>query len=202
MTGKEIHRLSWPHGTCTNDNYELKLLQASVAGSLNHQYTKPEGDLHGYTYTEQGCRTACLQRLIWQECRCLDLKSRNLFDYINGSMICGALGSADMDKFLENYAEYRYKLKCFDDISKLISKECTIFHKMIEDLACAKKVKEKYTERRISGQSQCHCPPACHIYEYEVSVTQSAWPAPGPEAHSAYLQLISDDLYARGFRFV
>ena len=44
--------------------------------------------------------------------------------------------------------------------------------------------------RIFTGLVQCSCPPACHSYDYELSMSSSPWPAGGPETQSAYHDLI------------
>ncbi len=62
---------------------------------------------------------------------------------------------------------------------------------MVNDLACAKEVKQKYAERRLTGESICSCPAACHTFDYEFSVSQAKWPSPGYETSYAYDKLIT-----------
>ncbi len=40
----------------------------------------------------------------------------------------------------------------------------------------------------------CDCPSACHSYEYDLSISQSAWPATGIETDTAYVKLIEQGL--------
>ena len=44
------------------------------------------------------------------------------------------------------------------------------------------------------GEHVCDCPSACHSYEYDLSISQSAWPATGIETDTAYVKLIEQGL--------
>ncbi len=141
-----------------------------------------------YMYTSQSCRSACLQRLIWERCHCLDLKLKLPFPDIDGKLLCGALGEKEMDILLnlsQNLPKSD-KERCLFNLSQVISDNCSHIHKIINDLYCVKAVKDDYKKREWLDESLCTCNPACHSYEYDITISDSPWPAPGPETHAAY----------------
>ncbi len=187
IAGKEVIRLPWPYGSCTDTDYELKLLRESVSKLHGYKRTNFAEDGHS-AYSQQQCQSACLQRLILKECKCLDLKSRLPFPDIEGKLLCGTLGEAGMDMLLNgdkyNTGNCHYEL---------IDDKCNFLHKMINDLACVKKVTDMFNEEKVSGDSECNCPAACHSYEYIMTVSQSKWPASGFETDAAYMKFVEDE---------
>ncbi len=161
IAGKEILRKPWPYGTCTNTDHELKLLRGSVSMLYSDRDVNFDEDEQA-SYSRQQCRSACLQRLIWQECKCLDLKSRLPFADVEGKLICGTLGETDMD-MLMNDDKYTGQ-RCAKDM-------CPILHKMINDLACVKRVTDTFNKKKLSGETDCMCPEACYSYEYVMTVS-------------------------------
>ncbi len=196
VTGKEIIRLSWPYSACTNTNQEMQLLLNTLVKSLNYKAEYFE-DLKS-KYTQQQCRSACLQRHIFKRCSCLEFKMRNIFSNIEKSIFCGTLSVADTNILL-NVEQYD-RLTCFTNATELVSDKCNFLHKMINDTACVKQVKQEFTQKKLSGNMECDCPPACYSYEYFVSTSQSPWPNPGPETHAAYAQLVHNAQWSfKGF---
>ena len=185
ITGKEIIRLPWPYSECTEQDYELQLLRKIVASS-SLSYTPVSVDRKS-TYTQQDCRSACLQRIIWNECHCLDLQSRLPFGEGEEHLLCGAVGLEEMAMLMEPSDD---QLNCFRDLNELGSAKCSFLNKLINDLACVKNAKYNFVERRNLPGYQCSCPPACHSYEYQMSLSESPWPAAGLETHSAYRKLV------------
>ena len=187
LTGKETTRLPWPYSECTNTDYELSRLRQSVVQKLG--YT-PESSIadNQSTYTQQDCRSACVQQYIWQECHCLDLESRLPFENMEGNLMCGALAKSEMHMFLEE-AKFNRK-RCVMSVEELASGKCSFLHKLINDIACAHRAKRKYTNQKALGQVTCNCPPACHTYDYDVSISVTPWPADGFEMESAYETLV------------
>ncbi len=177
LTAKEIIRLPWPYSDCTHVDYEMQRLKESVERALGSvpKYQAEDNP----TYSQQECRSACLQRLIFEQCNCLDTQTRLPFNDINPSHLCIVLPLDEVHMFLE--PERYNKLGCFQDHDELISQNCSFLHRIINDLACVNRVKDKFKKRKLSGDSACHCPPACYSYEYEISTSQSLWPAPGYE---------------------
>ncbi len=194
ITGKEIIRLPEPYSQCTQNDYELQLLREKTISFLGKAIHLSGGDIYS-TYTPQDCRSACLQRLILEECHCLDLDSKLPFENINENL-CGALNQTGMNMLLE---PYKYdKQDCFENVTELgTSEKCSFLHKMIYDLACVAAVRKKYTDQTATGEIQCNCPPACHSYQYDMRISQSPWPAAGPETQAAYHDLvwIDEDKY-------
>ncbi len=186
VTGKEITRLPWPHSQCTNTNQEMQLLKKTLLKSLGYKDDYFQ-DLQS-KYTQQQCRFACLQRHIFKTCSCLEFKMRNVLSNIEESIFCGTLSVADTNIHL-NVEQYEKK-NCFINASELVSDKCSFLHKMITDMACVKQVKQEFTQKKLSGNMECDCPPACYLYEYFMSTSQSPWPTPGPETHAAYAQLV------------
>ncbi len=198
--GTEITRLSSPYTDCTFTDNEMKMLQENVARSLEYKPSGSKQDAGIYTYTQQQCRTACLQRKIFGECRCLDSFLDLPFDNINGSVLCGNLAKADMDIFL-NPESYN-KSQCFLNLTYLISDRCKFLHKMVEDLVCVKQVKERHDEETMSGKSKCQCPPACHSYQYDITISQALWPAAGVETQEVYYNLLEKDNFKQERSYV
>ena len=188
ISGKEIVRQSAPYSSCTHTNLESQLLREEVSQMLGYQPSKVKGD-KASIYTQYECRVSCLQRKIWRKCQCLSLDLTLPYKNIAGHLLCGTLGDRDMDVFLK--ADDSEKGSCFEEIEKLVSENCTFLHKMITDLACVREEKQKFTEKKLSGQSDCNCEDACYSYEYEVTISQSRWPSPGFETHAAYDKLIA-----------
>ena len=183
ISGKEIIRKPWPYSNCASFDYEMQMLQDIVSQSPGFSsYNNKDKGMD--KYNQQGCKSACLQRLIWLECGCFDLESRLPFDDIDGSHLCGSLTQTDMLKFLE---PGKFGLeRCFRYATELVTEKCNFLHKLIHDLACMEKVKESFNEQKLSGTSQCDCNVACHTYEYETSISQAKWPSAGYEADNAY----------------
>ncbi len=177
LTAKEIIRLPWPYSECTHVDYEMQKLQErvmSALGSVSNNQTEDNP-----TYSQQECQSACLQRLIFESCNCLDSETKLPFKDVDPSHFCMILQLHEVHMFLE--PERYNKRGCFHDPNEFISQNCSFLHKIINDLACVKRVKRDFTERKLSGDSACNCPPGCYTYEYEVSTSQSLWPAPGYE---------------------
>ena len=40
-----------------------------------------------------------------------------------------------------------------------------------------------------TGEHVCDCPSACHSFEYDLSISQSEWPAQGIEQDTAYIKV-------------
>ncbi len=188
LTAKEIIRLPWPYSDCTHVDYEMQKLQKRVERTLgsvpNYQAE------HNPTYTQQECRSSCLQRLIFEECKCLSTEIRLPFKNIDPSHLCMVLPLHEVQMFLE--PEKYDKLGCFKDRNEFMSQKCSFLHKIINDLACVDRVKSEFTRRKLRGNSDCDCGPACYTYEYEVSTSQSLWPAPGYEMSNMWDMFISD----------
>ncbi len=187
IVGKEVIRKPWPYGTCSDTDFELKHLRQSVARSLGYEKGDDEEEEEDYQpfYSEQDCRSACLQGLIWQECKCLDLNSRHPFPNVDGSLFCGTLGDAVMERVLNQFKDE--DLWCMRQ--SLLTDKCAFYHKIINDLACVKKITKMFNKEKLSGQFRCKCPPACYSYDYDLTVSQSPWPAPGFETEAAYKEL-------------
>ncbi len=183
ITGKEVIRLPEPYSSCVDKDYELEMLRENVKGSLKQT---PLRDRQS-TYAQQDCRSACLQRIIWAKCHCLDLQSRLPFGDVGDSLLCGALGSDEM-KMLMNPRDDQ--IDCFTNLTELSSAKCGFLHKIIEDLSCMKSVKYDFIDKKQLPEFKCSCPPPCYSYEYEMSISSSRWPAAGPEMHAAYRKLV------------
>ncbi len=191
ITGKEIKKLPEPYSLCTNTDPELMLLRESVLKAMPASYVPSSNAGHkmpaafmSYMYTSQSCRSACLQRLIWEKCHCLDLKSKLPFPDVDGKLLCGALGEQEMDILLN--PQKHNKGGCSSDLTEVISMNCSHLHKIINDLYCIKEVKRNYRHQKLLDESLCTCPPACHSYEYDIAISDAPWPAPGPETNAAY----------------
>ncbi len=165
ITGREVLRLPWPHGTCVNIDLELKLLRETVVGSRNYGSQKDnlfsEQNDEKSSYSEQDCQSACLQRQIWLQCKCLDFKSRLSFPDVDRKLMCGALGDEAMERLLTDS-------DCLAE--RIFTPDCAYSHKIIHDLACVKEVTERFNEKRLSGESDCICPPQCYSYEYDLTI--------------------------------
>ncbi len=198
IRGKEVIKLPEPHGACTSVDKELQLLRLSVAESLNHhgniQNNSEKTDDH-FSYSEQDCRSACLQRKIWRKCKCLDLKAKILFPNMDGDLLCGTLGKAGTEMIYSRESN-SYLIDCLRFPEGLLNNDkCTIFYKIINDLACAKEVTEVFNKDKLSGKSECDCAPPCYSYEYIVTTSQSPWPSPGFETEAAYNELANLDRF-------
>ncbi len=187
ISGKETIRLSEPHGTCTQTDYELNLLKEKTKTFLGQMLETFDKDTYS-TYSAQDCRSACLQSLVLDQCKCLDVESKLPFRHLN-NILCGTFNQTGMEILLN--PEVYDKEECFTDVTELAySTKCTFIHKMIDDLACVAAVKKRFREETASGEIQCLCPPACHSYEYDLSISQSPWPARGAETEAAYHDLV------------
>ncbi len=178
LTSKEIIRLPWPYSDCTHVDLEMQKLWELIRKALGFVPTDNQAEDHS-AYSQQECRSTCLQRLIFESCNCLDSKIRVPFNDIDPSHLCMILPLHQAHMFLE--PEGYDKLSCFNDLDEFISQNCSFLHKIINDLACVERVKIDFTERKLRGNAMCDCPPACYTYEYEVSTSQSLWPASGYE---------------------
>ncbi len=176
LTAKEIIRLPWPYSDCTHVDYEMQKLRKLLKRALGFVTTNNPAE-NNSAYSQQACRASCLQRLIFEECNCLDTEARLPFNDIDPTHFCMVLPLHEVDMFLE--PERYDKLGCFKDPGELLSKNCSFLHKIINDLACVDRVKVKFAVTKLRGNSDCDCPPACYTYEYQVSASQSLWPAPG-----------------------
>ncbi len=200
VSGKEITRLSSPYSDCTNTDYEMKMLRENVSQSLGFRLSLLDGDDGMSTYTQQQCRTACLQREIWGKCKCLDSFLDLPFKNLDSSVLCSNPAKTEMNIFLK--PESYNKSHCFRNLTDLISDGCRFLHKMINDLVCVKEVKEKYEERKMSGESECRCPPACHSYQYDMTISQALWPAAGIETQEVYYNLLEKDNFKQEKSYV
>ena len=167
ITAKEIIRLPWPYSDCVTVDYEMQKLKKNViklVGFIPDEVTS--GD--HYEYDQQECRSACLQNHILSECQCLDLESRLPFTDIQTNIhLCGALRPAEMTMLLKPGNK---TLGCLTTSSELLSANCSFLHKIINDLACVKRVKERFVEKKLSGTLDCHCAISCHSYEYDMNM--------------------------------
>ena len=190
ITGKEVIRKPWPYSSrCTTTDYELEKLRKSVAQAMDQDSNSSiteEDDMS--TYTQQDCRSACLQHQIWKTCNCLDIKARLPFSKRNNKLLCGALKEGHTEMLFN--PEKHGTQDCIKKASELISNKCSYLHKIINDLACVKQVREEFTKRKIRGETGCICPSPCYSYQYISSISQASWPAPGPETHAAYRNLV------------
>ncbi len=197
VTGKVTEKLPEPYSQCTDTDPELQSLRETVLKAMSDRNI-PRPAMNGehmkghempaqfmpYMYTSQSCRSACRQRLIWERCSCLDLESKLPFPDVDGSLLCGALAEQEMNILLDPQKHNR--AGCLSDLTQITSSSCSHLHKIITDLYCVKIVKRDYRERKMLGKLHCNCLPACHSYEYDVSISDSSWPSPGPETDAAY----------------
>ena len=184
ISGKETIKLPWPYSDCTSSNHDMTLLMESVQKILGYGENYLVEDQKS-VYTERQCRSACLQRLI---CHCLEQEMKHTIPNIEKTHFCGTLGIEETHILL-NKEQYN-KSDCFTNATQLVSDKCSFVHKLINDMACVKQVKQEFTKKKLSGDLECHCPPACYTYEYIVSTSQSPWPTPGPETQAAYANLV------------
>lgn len=183
IKGREIIRLPWPYSDCVTVDYEIKRLQESVKETLGFTSTNKK-QAGSSSYSQQECRSSCLQRLIVQRCHCLSLEYRLPFPDMENTQnrhLCGALGPDEMAIFLSHG-----KSDCFKNFTVFVSNKCMFLHSVINQLACVQRVKEAYIKKKASSDSDCLCPPACYTYEYDLSTSQSIWPAAGYELDNAY----------------
>ncbi len=149
ITGKEVIHLPHPYSSCTQSNIELQTLREKTINFLGEEHDIPGGEDDHSTYSPQTCRSACLQRLILQECLCFDLDSKMPIEKLN-QYLCGTLNETGMDMLLDPYA---YEVQdCFENVTTLGSDKCKFLHKIIDDLTCVSAVKQKYTEQTASGE--------------------------------------------------
>ena len=119
ISGKEVIRKPSPYGPCTDTDAEFQLLRKSVLRLQSDNETDfPEGG--DSKYSRQQCRSACLQRRIFRECSCLDLRSRLPFPDIDGNLLCGTLIEEGMETLLDT--EDDFALTCATEFEKLTSK--------------------------------------------------------------------------------
>ena len=189
LTGKEIIRLAWPYSECTETDNEMRLLKQSITEPFGDVPSNDIGEQNeDHTYTQQDCRSACLQRAIWGKCGCLDVQNRLPYENIAGSLLCGTLKQDQMEMFLK--PDIHNTKGCLENIDDLISDKCSFLHKMINELACVKQVTEEFSKKKLSGDAECDCPPACYTYSYDISLSESVWPAEGFESMAAFSKLI------------
>ena len=111
--------------------------------------------------------------------------------------LCGALRPAEMTMLLKPGNK---TLGCLTTSSELLSANCSFLHKIINDLACVKRVKERFVEKKLSGTLDCHCAISCHSYEYDMGVSTSVWPSQGYEMYTAYREYVLKKQWNYRFR--
>ncbi len=196
LSGKETIRLPWPYSECTSSNHEMILLMENITKILGYQENGLPEDEQS-VYTQQQCRSACLQRRILQKCHCLEREMKYTIPNIEKTHFCGTLGIEETHILL-NKEQYN-KSDCFTNATQLVSDKCSFVHKLINDMACVKQVKQQFAEDKLWDKLECYCPPPCYQYEYIVSISQSTWPTPGLETHAAYAHLVHDYNLAESF---
>ncbi len=182
ITAKEIVRQPWPYSECTTVDYEMQRLQETILRSTGLRSNISEGE-ENQPYSQKECRSACRQWRIYEQCNCLDPESRLPFKNIEGRHLCGGLGSTETLMFL-NPDAYGKRM-CFTEASELLSSNCGFLMKVINNLYCVENVYQTF-----SSDSECNCAVACKSYEYELSISQSVWPAAGFESRKAYMEFV------------
>ncbi len=180
VKGKEIKRLKKPYSDCSTENIELRKLSALVAEKTNTSKDKVETWDTAYQVVD--CRSACLNRLIFENCNCLDMSL--MMPVTDVSLWCADIGEGGEKLYYPGDWDH-----CFTT-EYLETDECSFLHKLFEDLTCMKKIKTKYAEEEHETGSECDCPPACDTFEYDLTISQSEWPSPGPELDAAYNKLV------------
>ena len=184
IKGREIKRLKEPYSDCSDENIEINKLAEIVAEKMNisndDNVTIETWDT---AYQVVDCRGACLNRLIFEHCNCLDLSL--MMPVVDSSLLCGNPGEGG-EKLFD--FEDRSWDKCFHT-DHLEADECSFLHKIFEDLSCMRKVKSQHVEDEHNTGSVCDCPPPCASFEYDLTISQSEWPSPGPELDAAYSML-------------
>ncbi len=105
--------------------------------------TANQGRIVEAAYSPFNCRSACLQRLIWERCRCLDLGLQHPF--FKPSLFCGAFGENITNAKMFFDAEKYKRGHCLDwENYSLDSEECSFLHNIVDRL-----------ENKPKGL--CHC---------------------------------------------
>ncbi len=194
VTGRQVLKLSSPYSDCVTVDPELLLLHETLARDIPDIAEKlSESKMAKSSYSPIRCRSACLQKIIWSECQCLD--PRLQMPVLLPSMLCGAPGKNTTHARMFFNPEQFGREHCFESNGEfLASEECSFLHNIISSLACAKGVKLIHAKQENEHRQTCSCPSQCQSYEYDLSFSHSVWPSPGIETDTAYVKLIKNDL--------
>ncbi len=171
----------------------MELLRETLLRDVPWIATSSQGEVLEASYSPFNCRSACLQRLIWDECHCLDFGLK--LPFFQPSLFCGAFGeNVTNAKMFFNPKKYNRE-HCLDwNKDNLELEECSFLHNVVDSLACMKRVKHIHAQDEHMGGHKCSCPAACKSYEYDLKISQSIWPASGIETDTAYSKLVEKGL--------
>ena len=184
ISSKEINRLPKPYSNCTNENMELFLLMETIKKDCTDCPEMGKGTVIR-THREIDCQSACLQRHIWKQCKCLDITLA--LPFFQRKWLCGYLENTEALTFPERYNMQH----CLSAENMTSLSECKEFlGKLFGDLECLKRVKSWHLTQNSSESYHCKCPPNCHSISYNLDYGNSQWPGNGPELDSAYQKIV------------
>ncbi len=193
ITGRQVLKMSYPYSDCVTVDPELLLLHETLARDIPDIAEKLESEVVSSAYNQIRCRSACLQKIIWKACGCLD--PRLQMPVLLPSMLCGAPGKNRTHARMFFKPEEFGKQHCFESDGELLaSEECSFLHNIINTLACMKRVKLIHAKYEDEHRQTCSCPSPCKSYEYDLSFSHSVWPSSGIEQDTAYVKLVKNDL--------
>ncbi len=192
-------RKSAPYSNCTSRNLEAPKLFKSAGQNLNFSYG---GRVDEGNYDIHTCFSTCLQRKIFTECGCFDIREAYAYHY-HGRM-CGKTNNITEQLFSgriaacfyefnlqlsvsqenENFSQF-YKRKGKDILELCLAP----YQVMISDFNCIKKVKDLFNNVK---NTHCNCPPPCRIMNYDLSTGLAKWPTSDPNLDNAYNKLMPD----------
>ena len=111
----------------------MELLRETLMRDVPGIETANQGRVVEAAYSPFNCRSACLQRLIWERCRCLDLGLQ--LPFFKPSLFCGAFGENITNAKMFFDAEKYKRGHCLEwDGTSLDSEECSFLHNIVERL--------------------------------------------------------------------
>ena len=184
ISSKEINRLPSPYSNCTNENIELYSLMEAIQKDCE-DCPEMGHDTVERSHREIDCQSACLQRHIWMQCKCLDITLT--LPFFDRRFMCGYSEHTDVLTFPEKYNMQH----CLSAENMTSLPECReLLGKLFGDLECLKTVKSWHLTQNNSKSYNCKCPPSCHSISYNLDYGNSQWPGNGPELDSAYEKIV------------
>ena len=184
ISSKEINRLPSPYSNCTNENMELYSLMEAIQKDCE-DCPEMGHEMVIRSHREIDCQSACLQRHVWKQCKCLDITLT--LPFFDRRFLCGYSEHTDVLTFPERYNMQH----CLSAENMTSLPECReLLGKLFGDLECLKMVKSWHLTQNNSERYDCKCPPSCHSISYNLDYGNSQWPGNGPELDSAYEKIV------------